>query len=142
MMDIARAEAFCSSYGKAMESGDPAALAGHYGFPYVSFTLGYVSRFESRAEADAAVGSHVARFDRRGLGTDIRLEGARVEPVADGSALCHLRWAIYPQDDTPGWSWDNVYGLRQSADVQHFEFNISDNEIGELLARFPDFMSG
>lgn len=140
-MDVARAEDFCRSYGQAMKDGDPTAIAGHYGFPYVSFTNGWISTFNYRAEADAQVSAHVGRFRRRGLGVDIRLSGFRVEPVSDGAALCHLTWEIVPADDTPGWSWDNVYGLRQTADGQHFEFNISDNEIGELLRRFPDFMT-
>lgn len=140
-MDMDRANAFCRSYGEAMASGGAAALADHYGFPYVSFTGGYVSRFEDRAEALAMVQAHLDRFARSGLGVDIRLIDHRVEPVSGGSALCHVRWEIHPENGAPGWAWSNVYGLRQTADAQHFEFNISDNEFGELLARYPDFMS-
>ena len=141
-MDQERAEAFCRSYGAAMAGGHAAALVDHYGFPYVSFTLGHVGSFADRAEADAAVAAHLARFARSGLGADIRLNDYRVEPVAAGSALCHLVWEIHPADATPGWAWHNVYGLRQTEAGQHFEFNISDEEIGMLLARYPDFMGG
>ena len=141
-MDIAKAEDFCRSYGQAMKDGSGTALAGHYSFPYVSFTNGWISIFKDQAEADESVSSHVARFERRGLGVDIRLSDFRVEPVSEGSALCHLRWEIFPADDTPGWSWGNIYGLRVREDGgMAFEFNISDNEIGELLGRFPDFMT-
>ncbi|AGH48290.1 MULTISPECIES: hypothetical protein [Sphingomonadales] len=139
-MDMDRAKDFCRSYGDAMASGKAGALADHYGFPYVSFTGGYISRFEDRAEADAMVQAHLDRFQRSGLGLDIRLADYRVEPVSGTGALCHLRWEIHPEKGE-GWAWDNVYGLRQTADGQHFEFNVSDNEFGELLARYPDFMS-
>ncbi|WP_380877747.1 hypothetical protein ACFB49_14090 [Sphingomonas sp. DBB INV C78] len=140
-MDIERANQFCRSYGDAMASGTAAALAGHYGFPYISFTGGYISRFEDAADANGSVQAHLDRFQRGGLGLDIRLSGFRVEPVSGTGALCHLKWEIHPKNGAPGWAWDNVYGLRQSEDAQHFEFNISDNEFGELLARYPDFMS-
>lgn len=140
-MDIERANGFCRSYGEAMASRRAEAIAGHYGFPYVSFTSGYISTFSDRDEANASVQAHLDRFERSGLGLDIRLAGFRVEAVSGGSALCHLKWEIHPENGHAGWAWDNVYGLRQSEDAQHFEFNISDNEIGELLARYPDFMN-
>lgn len=140
-MDMERANEFCRSYGAAMASRQGKAIAGHYGFPYVSFTSGYVSSFKDQAEADDSVQAHLDRFERSGLGLDIRLADFRVEPVSDGSALCHLQWEIHPENGAAGWAWGNVYGLRQTPDGQHFEFNVSDNEIGELLARYPDFMS-
>lgn len=138
-MDIGRAEDFCRSYGEAMASGGAEALASHYAEPYVSFTLGHVSQFGTREEAVSSVAAHLARFERSGLGLDIRLEAFDVTPVSSGSALCRLRWAIYPAQ-AEGWSWENIYGLRQSGTAQAFEFNISDNEIGELFARYPKFM--
>ena len=140
-MDIDRAGKFCHSYGEAMARSDSAGLVGHYGFPYISFTNGYITSFDSVEQANAAVASHVERFDTTGLGSDIRLTDYRVEAASPTSALCHLTWEIFPANATPGWAWTNIYGLRQGPDSQHFEFNISDNEIGELLGRFPDFMS-
>lgn len=140
-MDLERANQFCRSYGEAMASRRGKAIAGHYGFPYVSFTSGHISTFKDQAEADAMVQAHLDRFERSGLGLDIRLADFRVEAVSGGSALCHLKWEIHPENGDQGWAWSNVYGLRQTDGAQHFEFNISDNEIGELMTRYPNFMS-
>ena len=140
-MDLDRANQFCRSYGEAMASGGAAALAGHYGFPYMAFTGGHISSFQDADEAKAAVQAHLDRFERSGLGLDIRLTAHRVEPVSPTGALCHIRWEIHPKNGAEGWTWDNIYGLRQTGETQHFEFNVSDNEFGELLARYPDFMS-
>lgn len=131
----------CRSYGQAMLDKDGRAIAGHYLFPYISFTLGGVHSFEDRGTADEACTQQVARFDRAGIGTDIRLKDYKVVPVSDDAALCHLTWEVFPQDGTPGWSWLNIYGYRRKGDEEGFEFNISDNEIGELLKRFPNFFS-
>lgn len=136
------AEAFCRSYGQAMLDKDGRAIAGHYLFPYISFTLGQVHSFEDRAAADTACIDQVTRFDRAGVGTDIRLTDFKVVEVSDASALCHLTWEVFPVNGMPGWSWTNVYGYRRrSDDEEGFEFNVSDNEISELLKRFPNFYS-
>ncbi|SFR89654.1 hypothetical protein [Sphingomonas jatrophae] len=134
-------EDFCRSYGQAMLDKSGSAIAGHYLFPYISFTLGHVHSFEDRATADTACTDQVARFDRAGVGTDIRLQSARCEPVSDDAALCHLTWEVFPVNGTPGWSWTNVYGYRRRGEEEGFEFNVSDQEIGELLKRFPNFYS-
>lgn len=134
-------EGFCRSYGQAMLDKDGSAIAGHYLFPYVSFTLGHVHTFDDRATADAACTDQVARFDRAGVGTDIRLTNFRVEQVSADAALCHVTWEVFPVNGTPGWSWTNVYGYRRRGDEEGFEFNISDQEIGKLLERFPNFYS-
>lgn len=141
MTDLARAEAFCRSYGDAMASGGAATLASHYAEPYVSFTLGHVSQFATQAEAVIAIQAHLDRFERYGLGIDVRLDSFTVTPVSAGSALCHLRWSLHPPGGLEGCAWENIYGLRQSPDAQAFEFNISDNEISALLQRYPDFMA-
>ena len=139
MLNKEQAEAFCRSYGAASASGRAEAITGHYRFPYVSFTSGHVTQFDDREQAEAQVAAHLLRFEAKGLGHDIQLVDYRVEPVSNAAALCHLRWQIFPRNGVQGWSWSNVYGLRHTADGQYFEFNISDNEIGELLARYPDF---
>lgn len=131
----------CQSYGQAMLDKDGRAIAGHYLFPYVSFTLGGVHSFDDRATADDACVQQVARFERAGVGSDIRLTDYKVVPVSDDAALCHLTWEVFPIDGTPGWSWLNIYGYRRKGDAEGFEFNVSDNEIGELLKRFPNFFS-
>lgn len=132
-------EAICKSYGQAMLDKDGRAIAGHYLFPYISFTNGGVHTFDDRATADEACTGQVARFERTGVGSDIRLKDFKVVPVSADSALCHLTWEVFPENGTPGWSWLNIYGYRRRGDEEGFEFNISDNEIGELLKRFPNF---
>ncbi len=132
-------EAFCRSYGKAMEEKDGRAIASHYLFPYISFTLGQIHSFADRTTADEACSLQIARFEKAGVGTDIRIKDVKIVPVSENSALCHLTWEIFPEDNRPGWSWLNIYGYRQRGDEEGFEFNISDNEIAELLKRFPDF---
>jgi hypothetical protein len=140
-MDQDRAEEFCRSYGRAVAADDPAGIAGHYGFPHVSFTLGAVHTFADREQADGGVTAQCERLRKCGAGNDIRLADLRVQPVSDSAALCHLTWEIHPADGKPGWQWLNIYGLRQLADTQYFEFNVSDNEFVELLRRYPDIMA-
>jgi hypothetical protein len=135
------ASALCEHYGQAMLQKDGKAIAGHYLFPYISFTSGHIHRFEDRATADLACSEQVARFERSGIGSDIRLKDYRVVPVSDGSALCHLTWEVFPQNGMDGWTWLNIYGYRNRNGEEGFEFNISDNEIEELLKRVPDFFS-
>ncbi|OCC22438.1 hypothetical protein MB02_16900 [Croceicoccus estronivorus] len=132
-------DALCRSYGQAMLDKDGKAIAGHYVFPYYSFTLGQVHCFDDRATANDACSDQVARFERAGVGSDIRMREFEVVQVSDGSALCHITWEVFPVNGMAGWSWTNVYGYRRRGDEEGFEFNISDNEIGELLQRFPDF---
>ncbi len=135
------AEAWCRSYGEAMLRRDGPALAGHYLYPYTSFTFGQIHSFADRATADVACDEQVARFERVGIGSDIRMADFKVVPVSADAALCHVTWQVFPIDDTPGWSWTNVYGYRRRGDDEGFEFNISDNEIGEVLQRFPNFFA-
>lgn len=137
-MDIQRAEAFCRSYDSAMRAYDAKALVSHYGEPYASFTLGAQHAFATRAVALDRVADHLARLKARGL-EDIRLKRFEVVPVSDAAALCHLTWEVHPKDGAPGWSWLNVYGLRQDAKGERFELVVSDNEIAALLKRHPDF---
>lgn len=134
-------EALCQSYGQAMLDKDGKAIAGHYVFPYLSFTSGHVHRFDDRATADEACSQQVARFERAGIGSDIRLKDYMVVHVSSGSALCHLTWEVFPANGMPGWTWLNIYGYRSREGEEGFEFNISDNEIEQLLARVPDFFT-
>ena len=138
-MDHQRAEEFCRSYGAASENGDPIAIAGHYGFPFTAFTLGDVSTFTDREDANRRVTWQLDRFAQTGIGSGIRLDGLEIVPVSEQLALCHLTWSVQPSDGTPPWSWTNVYALRESpAASLYFEAAFADNEIAELLKRFPD----
>ena len=134
-------EALCRSYGEACASGDGVKLAGHYVYPYLSFTLGGVHSFPDRETANASCQQQVDRFERAGVGKDIRLKDFKVDQVSPDSALCHLYWEVHPTNGTPGWTWMNIYAYRRRGDEEGFEFNISDNEISELLKRFPNFFS-
>lgn len=138
-MDRQRAEEFCRSYGAASQNGDPIAVAGHYGFPFTAFALGDVSTFADREEANQRVTWQLERFNHVGVGTEFRLEGSEIVVVSDLLALCHLTWKIEPRDGTAPWSWTNVYALREGAgSSMYFEAAFADNEIFELLKRFPD----
>lgn len=139
-MNLVRAEEFCRSYERAVAAVDHVAIAGHYGFPHTAFVLGQVVTFADRDVANAAVESQNTRLRTCGAGNDIRLAALSVQTVSDGSALCNLTWEITPADGTPGWRWLNIYGLRQTDEHQYFEFNVSDNEIAELLRRYPSFL--
>ena len=135
---IAGPEALCRSYANAK---DGESLAAHYLFPYVSFTLGQVHTFDTLEEAEKGCREQLERFERFGLGYDLRMPEFRVEQVAADSALCHITWEIHPPAGMEGFRWTNVYGYRRRGESEGFEFNISDNEIGSLLERFPDFFT-
>jgi zona occludens toxin (predicted ATPase) len=47
---------------------------------------------------------------------------------------------VRPRSEVPAWRWTNIYGLRQDKLGQRFEFAVSDNEIANLLQRFPNFL--
>jgi hypothetical protein len=141
-MDSQRAEEFCRSYGAASLRGDAIEVAGHYAIPFTAFTLGSVTTFADREEADRNVAEHLGRFGRVGLGTGIALEGLEVRLLSETSAVCHLTWHIDPENGAEPWSWTNVYLLREAADgTLQFEASIADNEILELLTRVPEFFA-
>jgi hypothetical protein len=145
---------FVASYAKAMALGaDPSnslasvadAIASHYPLstPFTAFTFGHALVFANRADMAVGILSHLERFVRSGLGIDISMEKSRVEVVSSGSALCWITWGIKPKDGTEGWPWENVYGYRKPVDLEgegYWEFVVSDQEIGNLMQRKPDFM--
>ena len=140
-MDRRRAEQFCRSYEDASRRGDPMAIASHYGFPFTAFTLGDVSTFTDREEANGRVAWQLDRIASTGVGNDIRLDGLEIVAVSEYLALCHLTWSIRPTNGTSPWTWTNVYALREAAGTLYFEAAFADNEIAELLKRFPDAYS-
>jgi hypothetical protein len=141
MFDLAKAQAFVDSYGRASAANDPDALAGHYSEPYRSFTLGHIGGFETKEEALARMVPWMQRFKDYGL-DDIRLADSKLVPVSDQFCLCHLTIEIRPKDGKPPFRFLNIYGLRQTETAQQFEFAVSDNEIAALVERYPDFMQG
>jgi ketosteroid isomerase-like protein len=139
-MDLGKAVEFANSYDRASRSGDPQIMADHYAEPYTSFTLGNVTQFADKAAARAQMGPWLARFKQFGL-DDMHLVQLSIDTVSETFALCHLTWEIRPRSALAPWRWTNVYGLRQDAAGQRFEFAVSDNEIANLLQRFPDFLA-
>lgn len=134
-------EALCRSYERAVAGGDGLEIARHYLFPYVSFTSGRVNQFSELGEAVEGCKGQIGRFVRAGLGHNIRLTDVQVVPVSETSALCHLHWDVAPANGLAPWTWLNIYGYRRRGDDEGFEFNISDNEMKELLQRVPNFFS-
>lgn len=142
-MNLERADEFCRSYAAASEKGEPLAIVSHYGFPFTAFTLGDVSTFSDRDAAIGRVSWQLDKIAETGVGRGIPLEGLELKPVSEHLALCHMTWSIRPINDTPPWTWTNVYALRQAPDASlYFEAVFADNEIAELLKRFPDVFAG
>ena len=141
MFDKAKAQAFVDSYGRASAANDPQALANHYAEPFRAFTQGYSGGFETRAAALAQLVPWMARFKEYGL-DDIRFVGNELVPVSDTFCLCHINIEVRPKDGKPPFRFMNVYGLRQDANGQRFEFSVADNENAALVERYPDFMGG
>ena len=138
-MDLNKVIEFVDSYDAAARHHDAHLFAAHYAEPYTSFTLGNVTQFATQDEALIQMVPWLARFQKFGL-DDMRMVQLSIDTVSDTFALCHITWEIRPRSDIPAWRWTNIYGLRQDARGQRFEFAISDNEITNLLQRFPDFM--
>ncbi|KAK3356657.1 hypothetical protein B0T25DRAFT_537135 [Lasiosphaeria hispida] len=76
---------------------------------WTSFTLGPIVAFKDDESIHAAIPSELNRFQSMGLGTDIRLENSRVEPISDLSAVCWLTWILKPKDEAP-WRFTVAYG--------------------------------
>jgi len=141
MLDLAKAQEFVDSYGRASAANDPQGLASHYAEPFRAFTLGYSGGFETRAAALAQLVPWMARFKEYGL-DDIRFVGNELVPVSDTFCLCHITIEVRPKDGKSPFRFMNVYGLRQDAKGQRFEFSVADNETSALVERYPDFMKG
>ncbi|HSB94866.1 MAG TPA: hypothetical protein VLC91_00345 [Spongiibacteraceae bacterium] len=138
-MDLNKVIEFVDSYAAAARHNDPHLYAAHYAEPYTSFTLGNITQFATQDAALEQMVPWLARFQQRGL-DDIRMAQLSIETVSDTFALCHITWEVKPRSAVPGWRWTNIYGLRQDGQGQRFEFAVSDNEIANLLQRFPDFL--
>ena len=139
MLDLAKAQAFVDSYGRASTANDPVAIPSHYAEPFTSFSLGHVGGFATQEEARARMVPWMNRFQEFGVGT-MHLAESSLVPVSDSFCLCHLTFEIRTADGKAPFRFTNVYGLRQDNKGQRFEFAISDNEISALVSRYPTFM--
>jgi hypothetical protein len=139
-MDLNKVIEFVDSYDAAARHNDPELYAAHYAEPYTSFTLGNIAQFATQEAALEQMVPWLARFQKHGL-DDIRMVQLSIETVSVSFALCHITWEVRPRSEVPAWRWTNIYGLRQDEGGQRFEFAISDNEIANLLQRFPNFLA-
>ena len=138
-MDLNKVIEFVNSYDAAARHNDPHLYAAHYAEPYTSFTLGNVTQFATQDDALVQMLPWLERFKQHGL-DDIHMAELSIDTVSDTFALCHITWEVRPRGDVAGWRWTNIYGLRQDKLGQRFEFAVSDNEIANLLQRFPKFL--
>lgn len=148
----AAAEAFVKSYADAMELSLQSnttveacahALASHYTPATMNFTMGHQTSANGVPDFWlTGINAHLKRFNKSGLGWKIHLKSARVEPLSSTAAACFLTWEIEPAKGE-GWAWENIYGWRGNQDAGgkgYWEYIVSDNEVGELIKRFPEFM--
>jgi hypothetical protein len=151
----AAAEAFCRSYGEAIDLTNPevvsaeaiaTALVGHYSPKYVSFDHGHtVIAGDDPNFWKAGATKYLQTFQKTGLGWKMKLQNYRVEVLSVSAATCHLTWEISPAKGD-GWSWTNLYGWRNGDSTSPngskgaFEYSVSDNETEELMKRVPEFM--
>lgn len=144
----ASAEAFVESYASAMHLAQTSdvtttscanALAAHYHHGMTAFVFGHKTSFDTHSDAEIGVKAHLERFERAGLGYDIRLEKSRVEEISQSSALCWVTWKILPKNTVEGWQWENVYGYRKTQDGKEgWELVVSDNEIAGVMQKAPE----
>ena len=143
----ASAEAFVQSYASAMHTAQDqdvtisscaAALGAHYLPGLTSYAFGQQFSLSTRDEWIEGVKRHLEKFEKSGLGYDIRLAKYRVESVSAGSAMCYVTWQILPKNNVEGWDWENVYGYRLGLDGKEgWEFIVSDNEVAGVMQRAP-----
>jgi hypothetical protein len=108
---------------------------------FTSFTLGGITTFANESIAATGIGGILYLYNQSGLGTDIRLQESRIEPVSEQSAFCWLTWKIYPKNCLQPWTFVDVYGFRTAANRTgglEGGWELSDEYI-QLLARVPNF---
>ncbi|KAK0710632.1 hypothetical protein B0H67DRAFT_583102 [Lasiosphaeris hirsuta] len=155
MADITTAaQSTIAAYAAAVAKGSDAtapisevvsAMAKFYLPAWTSFTLGMSFAFKDDESTQEGIHDELTRLQSMGLGTDIHLENARVEPISDLSAACWLTWILKPKDEAP-WRFTIVYGFRIAPDrpdglVGGWEWVNSDQEYAQLLARNPRLFS-
>jgi hypothetical protein len=145
------AEAYVQSYASAMHTAQnpevtisscAAALGAHYLPGLIAFIFGHQTSFPTQDKWVAIIEQHLEKFEKSGLGYDIRLARSRVESVSASSAMCFVTWKILPKNGVEDWEWENVYGYRLGQDGKEgWEFIVSDNEVAGVMQRAPAFFS-
>lgn len=151
------ATAFVKSYSAAIaRTHNPnitaeeiaAALVRHYGSAFTAYDHGHVVAASPNDPNFwlKGVTTHLKRFQKSGLGWDMKLSDFWIEVVGEYAAKCHVTWSISPANQE-GWEWTNVYGWRDGGEVGKedglrgaFESVVSDEETEELFRRVPGFL--
>jgi hypothetical protein len=144
------AEAHAKSYAEAARLGSKdiaipqiaKELHKHYGASFTAFSLGNVLTIPSGSDGAKGIETHLERFEKSGLGLDLEMTKLRVEVVSLTSAVCWVTWRLRPKKEgVAPWEWTNLYGYRQMGGMGkgYWEWAVSDQEIGGLVLRVPDF---
>lgn len=150
------ATAFVQSYGSAIGlTQEPnisaetvaKALVRHYAPTFTAHDHGHVVTAPPNDALFWLIGvtTHLKRFQKSGLGWDMRLTKSQIEVVDESTANCHVTWAIEPKD-REGWNWTNVYTWKDRGEIGEdglrgaFVSVVSDEETEELFSRIPEWM--
>lgn len=153
---IESATAFVKSYGAAIAlTHQPdstietvaTALVRHYAPAFTAYDHGYTITVPANEPEFWLKGvmTHLKRFQKSGLGWNMKLSDFRIEVVSEFEAKCHVTWSIEPLD-REGWAWTNVYVWRDEGEVGGdglrgaFGSVVSDDETEQLMRRVPGFM--
>jgi hypothetical protein len=150
------ATAFVQSYGAAISLTQKphttvpeiaSALVRHYSPTFTAHDHGHTVTAppDSPSFWLSGVTTHLKRFQKSGLGLNMKLSDYRIEVEGEKAAKCHVTWFIQPVEGE-GWGWTNVYGWRDGGEVSEdglrglFESVVSDEETEELFRRVPGFL--
>ncbi|KAK3940013.1 hypothetical protein QBC46DRAFT_386446 [Diplogelasinospora grovesii] len=117
---LAYAAAVSKGSNPSIPVSDVAASMAELYLPnFTSFTLGSITVFATRPDAQAAIERLLCSYNTSGIGADIRKYDSRVEPVSASSAICWITWEIFPNPGTTDgkgavepWKFTDVYGFR------------------------------
>jgi len=135
-MDLRDIREFFKSYEKAVCDSDAEAMVSHYSEPFIAFSLGRVVTMPNRKQAALDSQPYLDLLKRTGLAKTIVVD-LSTTTVSDHFTLCHPVFQMAPEDGSPPWQFRNVYGMRHDDKGPRLEFAISDNEMENLLQRYP-----
>ena len=119
------------------------ALVKHYLPGFTAFVFGHQAHVGNSDEALTTVTAYLEKFEKFGLGMDVRMKNLKAQVISEGSALCWITWEVFPKDGKKGWDWENVYAYRRMEDGREgWEFTVSDNETKMLAKNRPQVLTG
>lgn len=135
-MDLAGVKRFFKSYEEAVCASDARAMVSHYSEPFMAFSLGRVVTMPNHKEAVESSQPYLDLLKRTGLARCIVVDISTTS-VSDHFTLCYPVFQMTPEDGKPAWQFRNVYGMRHDEKGPRLEFAVSDNEMTNLLQRYP-----